>query len=415
MLVAYTSSFIDRQIMTLLVGPIRADLKISVTEFSLLVGLAFSLFYSMSGVPLAYLSDRYSRIRIIMIGIFTWSIMTMLCGFAGSFGPLFLARMGVGIGEAALAPAAYSLISDSFPPERRGRAMGVYSMGAYVGGGLALVIGGAVISMIEHAKPITLPLVGTLQAWQTTFFYVGLPGFLIVLALMFCREPARQGITNKPSLSVLFAFMRQQSAVFWTISIGSSLFGIAAIGYLVWMPSILIHQYGWSASKTGYIYGSILLIFSTSGSFCGGWIADILTQRGIKDGALRTLIGAILLAIPFAVSTPFMTSDIGVTVMLAALSFCFGLVQALPTTALHAVTPNECRSQITACYFVFGSIISQGIGPTLIASLTQYGFKDEMKLGLAVVVINAIMLPLAALILLSGRKAFCRSLDAIRH
>lgn len=413
LLVAYTSSFIDRQIMTLLVGPIREDLAISDTEFSLLIGLAFSLFYSISGIPLAYIADRYNRIAVIMTGIFTWSIMTALCGLAGSYAPLFLARMGVGIGEAALAPAAYSLISDSFPPERRCRAMGVYSMGAYVGAGLALVIGGAVISLIAHAPPITLPVLGTLKAWQTTFFFVGIPGLLIVLALAFCREPARHGVTAKPSLPALFAFLRKQSRVFWSITIGASLFGVAAVGYLMWMPTILIRSFGWTASSAGYVYGVILLLCSTSGSFCGGWIADILTARGYRDATLRTLIGAIIASVPFAIMTPLMGSATGVIVMLAALSFCFGLVQAMPTAALHLITPNEYRGQITSFYFVFGNIISQGIGPTLIAVIADHGFKDEMKIGLALVIVNAVMLPLSILILAAGRSAFCRSLDAL--
>lgn len=197
LMVAYTSSFIDRQIMSLLVEPIRADLGITDTQFSLLAGLAFSIFYSVMGLPLGWLADRMSRRMIILVGMIAWSIMTALCGLATSFLALFIARVGVGIGEAALSPAAYSLISDYFPPERRARAISAYAMGPYLGSGLALIIGGQVIEAASRMGPFTIEGLGTFAPWQAVFFAVGLPGVIIALLFLLIREPERRGSRRK--------------------------------------------------------------------------------------------------------------------------------------------------------------------------------------------------------------------------
>ena len=174
--VAYVFSFIDRSILTLLVGPIRVDLGISDTQVSLLHGLAFAIFYTLLGIPIASLADRRNRRNIIAVGVTFWSIATAACGLTRNFWQLFLARIGVGVGEAALSPAAYSMIADSFPPEKLGRALSVYTLGAIAGIGFALIIGGAVIGTVMTATDATLPLVGTVRPWQVVFFIVGLPG-----------------------------------------------------------------------------------------------------------------------------------------------------------------------------------------------------------------------------------------------
>ncbi len=165
LLIAYVSSFIDRQLITLLVGPIQQDLQLSDTQFSLLAGAAFSLFYMSMGIPLGWLADRYSRRMIIMGGVMVWSVMTIFTGLANTFSKMFAARMGVAIGEAALSPAAFSLIADSLPAEKRGGAIAVYTMGAYIGSGLALVIGGSAVALITSLPPLDLPLVGELAPW----------------------------------------------------------------------------------------------------------------------------------------------------------------------------------------------------------------------------------------------------------
>ena len=193
LLLAYILSFIDRNAMAVLIGPIREEFAISDFQYSLLHGLAFSLFYIGLGLPIARLADRGNRTLIISIGVFVWSVMTCLCGLARSFTSLFLARVGVGIGEAALSPPAYSLLADFFAPQNLPRAIAVYTLGITFGGGLAYIIGSAVYQYFDESAQVVLPLVGALKPWQMTFVAVGLPGLLIVAMLALVREPPRRG------------------------------------------------------------------------------------------------------------------------------------------------------------------------------------------------------------------------------
>ena len=183
LLFAYVLSFVDRIIMSLLVIPIQKDLDISDTQMGLLMGLAFAIFYTVVGIPIARLSDVKSRKIIVSIGIFLWSIMTAVCGLARSFLELFLARIGVGVGEATLSPAAYSMIADYFPENKLGKAIAVYQSGALFGSGIAFIIGGAIVGLIVNSSATSLPFLGELQPWQLAFIIVGLPGVLMALVI----------------------------------------------------------------------------------------------------------------------------------------------------------------------------------------------------------------------------------------
>jgi len=194
-MLAYIFSFVDRQILALMIEPIKHDLQLSDTQFSLLHGLAFSLFYAVMGIPIALLADRYSRPKIIAIGVAFWSLATAACGLSRSFAHMFLARIGVGVGEAALSPATYSMLSDMFPRDKLGRAVGIYSIGSFIGGGMAFLIGGYVINLLKSVDSVVVPWVGAMRPWQVTFFIVGLPGLLVaLLILLTVRDPQRLGL-----------------------------------------------------------------------------------------------------------------------------------------------------------------------------------------------------------------------------
>ena len=256
-MLALVVSFIDRQIITLLVQPIRADLAISDTGMSLLMGFAFAIFYVTMGVPIARLSDRHSRRTIIAIGIFLWSLATAACGLARNYSQLFLARIGVGVGEATLMPAAYSMIADYFPREMLGRAIGVYAIGAYLGAGLALILGGAAIRLITASGPVDLPIVGTLVPWQLTFMVVSLPGLVIVALMMFTvREPVRRNLAetqdNRIPIRDVVKFMWANRGTFGSIFVGYATGGTAFHGFLFWVPEFIRRSYGWDISGAGY-------------------------------------------------------------------------------------------------------------------------------------------------------------------
>ncbi len=191
-MLCYALSLIDRQILSLLVGPLKRDLHISDTRIGLLQGFSFALFYTLAGLPLGRVADTRNRRNLITVGIIAWSVLTAACSAARNYWALFFTRMGVGVGEATLSPAAFSLIADYFPPGRLGVALSVYSMGIYIGSGLALIVGGTVVEGLAHRPELTLPILGTVASWRATFLVVGLPGFLIALLARTIREPQRR-------------------------------------------------------------------------------------------------------------------------------------------------------------------------------------------------------------------------------
>src|SRR5262244_1984001 len=197
LMVCLTLSFIDRQILSLLVDLIERDLGISDTAIGWLQGPAFALFYTFMGLPVGWLVDRYSRRAIVAVGVIFWSVMTALCAVAGNFWSLFAARMGVGVGEATLGPAAMSLTTDSFPKEKLGGALSVYAMGIFIGSGLALIVGGAVTEAVKGMPAVALPIVGSIASWRLTFLIVGLPGLLVGLLIYTVREPLRLNLLRK--------------------------------------------------------------------------------------------------------------------------------------------------------------------------------------------------------------------------
>jgi MFS family permease len=413
---AYTCSFIDRQILTLLIEPIRRDLVITDTQMSLLGGLAFSILYTTMGIPLARLADRSNRRNLMTAGVGLWSLMTAACGLARGFWPLFGARVGVGVGEAALSPAAFSLLADYFRPQQLARAIGAYSTGVYFGAGLALMIGGAVIQRVSNAPNQVLPFIGEIFPWQLTFFVVGLLGLPIMLLMLTIREPARRGAAVTPVSSgtpALLAFIRANRATL-VCHIGAfTLYGIAIGCYLFWSPSVMMRTHGWDAPRTGFTIGLLMFVLGTLGVFSGGWLADRLAQRGHRDAVLRAGLYGVLLGAPFIVATPLLEDDRWATASLGFAIYFLAFLQGLPGAALQLVTPNPLRAQMTAIYFFIGNLIANGLGPSIPALLADYLFVDPLKLGLALSWTTAVVVPLAGLLLFLGLAPYRASLARV--
>ena len=408
LLAAYAVAFIDRQILTLLVEPIQRDLEITDTQFSLLSGLAFTLFYTMMGIPLGWLADRGSRRKLILVSVLFWSAMTAACGMAKSFGMLFLARIGVGVGEAGLSPAAFSMIADSFPTEKRSRALSIYAMGAVAGVGLALIIGGAVIGWASTAPPVVLPILGELRTWQLAFLLVSLPGPVLAIAVWALREPQRQELAKADAtVSDGFGrFMRERGRIFLLLAMGYSIIGVPIAAYLTWTPAFMVRAYDWNISTVGAVYGVVLLIFNTSGIFLGGWASDRWIAAGRKDAALAISIGGALIGLPFAVMAPFMPNGWAAMGCIAALSFGFGLAQGLPAVSIQAIAPNQLRARAMALYFLIGNVVAFTIGPTGVAMISDYWLKDPAKIGVAIGILTLMMLPIGLVALWAARSEF---------
>lgn len=412
---AYVFSFIDRQILSLLVAPIRRDLHISDTQMSLLMGISFALFYTLFGFPIGRMADSRSRRNIITGGVLAWSLFTAGCGLIGSFVQMFLMRVGVGVGEAALSPPAYSLLSDCFPPQRRALALSVYGAGMYVGAGLAMVLGGIVVPYTAAGGVVKLPLIGlSIFPWQLTFFLVGLPGLLVAALVRTVREPARREMkasTVEPIRAVI-AYIKEHRATFACHHLATSLLSFAAYGSVAWVPSFLIRTYGWSAGRAGLVFGSVVTVFSSLGILAGGWFCDVLARRGYRDAHFRVGLTVSLLALPVVVLYPLMpTAGLAVT-LLVPYAFLMSTMFGVAPAALQQVAPNEMRAQVGAMYLFVVNIIGLGAGPTVIALLTDRVFHDDNMLRYSLLIACTVAYLLSALLWWLGLNPFRRSVDS---
>lgn len=425
LMLAYTVSFVDRTILSLLIPPIQRDLGISDTQVSLLAGFAFAIFYTVMGIPLGRIADRYNRRNLIAVGIIVWCLMTAACGLARNYWQLFAARVGVGVGEAALSPAAYSMISDLFPRDQLGRAIAVYSVGLPVGSGLALLIGGWVVGMVADLPPVTLPVLGTLHSWQLTFLLVGLPGLLIALLVMLMREPPRRGrlsdvaaaSTSAPGeLPVgLLAFLRTNRRVLLHHFGGLSLLVIIVYGSTAWIPTFFIRSHGWSASEIGYTYGVIFMIFGTGGLLTGGQLADRWWRSGRADAHMRVVLWSAATMFPCFALLALAPSAEAAIGLLALATFTSSLHGGVAGAALQLITPNELRGQMTAVYFFIVNLIGLGLGPTAVALVTDFWFGDPLALGLSITVLAGTAGPLSVLVLATGLVHYRASANHLAH
>jgi len=414
---AYTCSFIDRQILTLLIEPIRRDLRITDTQVSLLGGLAFSIFYTTLGIPIARLADQTNRRNLMAVGLAFWSLMTATCGLARGFWGLFLARMGVGVGEAALSPAAFSLLADYFAPRRLALAISVYSMGLYFGAGLALMIGGSVIRAVSSVPTHVLPLVGEVQSWQLTFVVVAAIGLPVLLLMGLVREPVRRGLPQRVSAGLrpsgwpaLRAFLGRNRRTLACHMSAFTLFGVGINCYLFWAPTLMMRTHGWDAPRAGFTIGAMMFVLGTAGVYSGGWIAQRLATSGRQDAILRAAFFGMLAGLPFLVMTPLLDDARIATFGLAVAVFFMAFPQGLPAAALQVITPNPLRAQMTAIYFFVGNLVASGLGPTVPALLVDYVFRDPSMLRYALFVVEGVVLPLSLACLYFGFAPFRASM-----
>ena len=407
LLLAYTASFVDRIIISLLVVPIQRDLQINDTELSLLYGIAFALFYTALGVPIARIADRTSRKRLIIAGIVVWSLATAACGLARNFAQLFIARISVGVGEAALSPAAYSMIYDWFPRDRLASAHSVYSSGIAIGSGLALIIGGTVIVLTTSIALIDLPGMGTVRSWHLAFFVVGLPGLLIALLMCTLREPKRrEGTVASVPTGAAIPCIRAQPGAFVTHFAGFSLASLVFNGFLAWAPTLLIRRFGVEAGVAGPALGTAMLVFGTCGMLAGGWLADRLTRSKGVDGSMRAAMIACIGLVPAAIVAPLL-QDFTLTIAAFCLFFFFASMPfGIAPAALQMITPAPVRAQMAALYLLAINIAGIGAGATTVALLTDYVFASKAAVGLSMAIIGGIAAPLAALCLAVGLRAF---------
>lgn len=407
---AYIASFLDRQILALLIEPIKEALELSDTQVGLLLGPAFAVFYVTLGYPAGLLADRKSRKAIIAAGISVWCVMTALCGLARDFRQLFAARVGVGVGEATLTPAALSMISDCFPRERRARPISVYMTGISLGSALAYLIGGQLLEPLLARPPIELPILGVIRPWQAAFLIIGLPGLLLAVLIAIIREPARQDLnraldagTTRASILMALAYIRERWQAYSALTIGLS--ANTTIGYVAsWNVVLFQRRWGWGIGDIGLSLGLALLVCGPLGTMLGGAISDRLTQAGHADAAMKVTVVSIVLMVVFATLYPIVGAPFMVLALFAAMVLAASAASATGAVALVTLSPNQIRAQATALYWIVKNLTGLLLGPLSVGLLTDRVFGDLQQVGSSMAVASALfgVIGIAALVLGAG-------------
>jgi MFS family permease len=360
---AYVFSFLDRQIIAFLIPAIRRDFNLGNFEIGLLQGTTFAIFYTLFGLPLGRLADTRSRRGLIAVGFVLWSLMTAASGLAQRFWHLLLCRTGVAVGEAALSPAAYSLISDYFPPQRRATAIGVYSFGIYFGSGLSLICLGLIVDFLGSRELPVLPLVGAVQPWQAVFFIVGLPGVLFALTLLTVREVSRHGVTEVMPLSDVVGFLWTHRTTFLSLFLGMACLTFAGYANSNWMVLFFKARHGWSNAHTGMVLGIITALGGALGAIGGGRLADALRSRGRANANLLVaLLGA---GIMLPASALYALAGHGATSSVAFLFIVIGFSApfALVAATIQQLAPAPMRAQASALFLFVINLLGLGLGP----------------------------------------------------
>lgn len=412
LIVAYVLAFIDRQILSLLVEPLKRDLHLSDVQISFLQGLSFALFFSLGGLPIGRLADTRRRTRVLAVGVAAWSVMTGLCGLARSFGLLLVCRIGVGVGEASMTPSAYSLIGDTFRGRRLGVAMGFYGIGPYLGSGLALVLGGLVIRRLPPL--LHLPGLGVIHGWQAIFLALGPIGLIVALWIASLREPPRSGLEPQapPAWPVVWSYFKWNAAAVVSVDLAVTFAAMAMYSLSAWGPSFLVRTYQLKVADAGQALGWQVMVFGSAGALAAGVIGDALRRRGWSFGRLAVMIAAALCAAPLAALTMLCGSEILSRTLFGPLVLLMTLAIGSGPATLQEITPSRMRGVQHALAVLIGNLLGLGLGPTIVAVTTDVGFHDETKVGLALAVTLPAMLSTSVLAGLASLAPYRRSLAA---
>jgi MFS family permease len=347
-------------------------------------------------VVAGYLVDRMSRRRIIGIGVVLWSLMTFSCGLAQSYWQFFFARFGIGVGEAAITPASYSLIRDSFPIEKRGRAFGIFVAGNYIGAALGVMITGALAGIVGSGALKSVPWLGTLHAWQTVLVIIGAIGIPLSLLALTFREPPRLLDGSRENSGVTFREAFDQIQAHWRTYLPlviwiTCFFGVA-ITYGSWMPTIIARTWAMPPQLIGIFFGGCLLICAPIGAWCGGYFIDILQQRGRRDAAEIVGLWVTIIFIPFGIAAPIVPQVGEMFFALGAQLLVAGAYQPVGASLLAKITPPPLMGKVTAIYLLIYYLIGRGLGPFVVAVISDNFYGGPQALGFGLGTVTAILM-----------------------
>lgn len=400
---------VDRAMMAVLVEPIKADLGINDTQIGFIQGMSFGVFYTVMSLPLGYLIDTRNRTRILAICIGAWSVFTALGGIARNFLEIFLARVGVGVGECVLGPASLSLLSDYFPKEKVAKPFGLAIAGMYFGFGLAIYLGGVLQSVFEDVQHFTLPLVGEPEPWRLIFIIVSVPGiFLAILVLMSIKEPIRcdskriargkQREVDSGAVRRLISFIKTHSTLLVALYAGAACAAFMVAALQSWLPVFFLRTFSWSPAQTGQFLGPTLAGFGICGALLAGFVESIVRERGYSDAKLRTcvlcLVGFVCLTIfGLLIPLPYLS-----LLLLGVSFFCITIPTVLGPTVIAEIAPSELRGQLVALYMLSLGLLGLSLGPIVVGFLTDYVFGNPKLLNYSLATATILIGPLSFLL-----------------
>ena len=416
--ICYLFSLIDRQVIMLLIDPIRVSLNLSDVEIALITGFSFSLFYTVMGIPMGWLADRMSRRVLVTAGLIMWSAATALSGLSMSIIHLFLSRTAVAVGEASLSPAAYSIITDSFEPQERTRAGSVYFLGAALGPGLALLIGGGLLHFFSGIPPVRLIGYGALEPWQLVLLSLAVPGLLWALVVfMFLVEPPREeaqtigaaaGSEEVKIKGELYAALREHRGILIPFFGAVALFSLFGNGLLTWSATYFTRSHGWSLTEAGARLGLAITICGVGGAIFAGWFSS----RKVRDmqggeAILRTILLLCSIILPLSISATLLPNAWLSLLSISLVIFATIGVSSIAPIFVSSLVAGNVRGRAIAIYLLVVGIISVGGGPVIVSVFTEYLFGAPSALGKSIAVLGLLCMPLTTF-------SFWRALAAYR-
>jgi MFS family permease len=423
MMFFYVLSFMDRQIIAVLIDPIKADLSLSDVQISLLGGLSFVLFYSTTGIFIGRLADSMNRPFLIAMGVFIWSLTTALSGLAGKFWQLLILRMGVGLGESALLPSTLSLLADYFPPKRLATPTSVFLLGAPIGIGLSFAVGGYLLGVAQDITAAPgwqdVIFIGGSAAWKLVLLFLGVLGMLMTIALITVREPrnmsevavarqekSRTKASDAASLSEASTYAKKYWLAISSLYFGMALISLAAYSQGFWDITFLARTYDKDPATISFTYGMVQLFGGLTGMLFAGIVADRLSRKGVKAASVIMVIIGAGIATPFSFAYPLADSASTALWLMIIAIFGSNMGFACAASAIQRMFPGNMLGLAAGIYFFISNAVGIGIGPTAVAAITDYLFKDPEMIRYSLAAVGGTARALAFIFVLAGLKAY---------
>jgi MFS family permease len=413
LLCLYILSFFGRQIISLLVDSIEKSLGLTEVQIGLLIGFAFTLVYALGGIAFGWIVDTFPRKVIIFLGTIIWALSCIGCGFATSFEWLFVARMGVGVGEATLMPAAYAFLSDVFPRRRLATALGIFSFGATFGIAMSLGLGGYLLGVFSHSHGIKTPF-GHLEPWQAAFVFSGCPALVFGLLAFTLPEPKREkrAAGQHAAIKPLITLFRQRTGIMMAQFAGFSMNALMGYTLMAWAPAFMGRTYGWRSAEIG---PALALAFGISGAIAtlgSGYLADRLWSRGVKGSHYLLAASALAVSSPFGVAAFLSPSPWIFLLGMSVVYFAAAVALNMGATSLQLLTPPALRGRLSGLYLFCTNMVGAGLGPLIVAMMTQHLFHDRAKVGIAMAIVTPTAALAGAIILGLARRRYAEIITA---